>query len=99
MTNQYKALSEYGRAIFGEDVFDADFSVVEEKDHIDGGHLELVPRKYKVTSNNFTSGVEGDEYHAALLKEIEAALIAGGHLVRDDSPPAKKAAAKPVKPE
>lgn len=98
MTNQYKALSEYGRAIFGEDIFDADFSAIEERDHIDGGHLKLVPRKYKVTSNNFTGGLEGDEYHAALLKDIETALVAGGHLVRDDAPPAKKAAAKP-KPE
>lgn len=101
MTNQYKAVSEYGRAIFGEDVFDADFAVTEERDHLDGGHLKLVPRKYKVISNNFTSGPAGSEYEAALPVEIERALVAGGHLVRDDAPPAKddappakKAAAK-----
>lgn len=94
MTNQYKAVSEYGRAIFGEDIFDADFGVSEEKDHLDGGHLELVPRKYKVTSNNFSGGPEGGEYRAALLKEIEASLVAGGHIMRDDAPPAKKATAK-----
>lgn len=94
MTNTYKATSEYGRAIFGEDVFDGDFVATEEKDHLDGGHLELVPRKYKVTSNNFTDGVEGAAHWAALLKDVEDALVAGGHLVRDDSAPAKKAAAK-----
>lgn len=82
MTNQYKAVSIYGKAVFGEDVFDADFAAAEERDHLDAGHLELVPRTYKVTSNNFTGGDHGSEYEAALPVEIEAALVAGGHLVR-----------------
>lgn len=94
--NQYKAVSEYGRAIFGEGVFDADFAAVEEKDHLDSGHLELVPRKYEILSANFSGGVMGDEYEAALVKDIETALIDGGHLKRKDEkkPVAKKAAAK-----
>lgn len=98
MTNQYRAVSIYGKAIFGEDIFDADFAASEEKDHLDGGHLELVPRKYTITSNNFTGGAEGDEYEAALVKDIEEMLVAGGHLARSDPKPetaaGKKAAAK-----
>lgn len=89
MTNTYKALSEYGKAIFGEDVFNADFTASEEKDHLDGGHLEIVPRDYEVTSDNFSGGPKGAHYRAALLKEVEAALIAGYHIRRmgDDEPP------------
>lgn len=93
MTNTYKATDEYGRAIFGEDVFDADFDATEEKDHLDGGHLEIVPREYVVLSENFSGGKKGMTYHAALLKEIEAALIQGGHIARADKPATKKAAA------
>lgn len=90
MTNQYRAVSIYGKAIFGEDIFDADFAASEEKDHLDGGHLELVPRKYTITSNNFTGGAEGDEYEAALVKDIEEMLVAGGHLARVDVAQDKK---------
>jgi hypothetical protein len=95
MINTYKATDEYGRAIFGEDVFDADFAAGEEKDHLDGGHLEIVPRNYTVLSDNFSGGAKGETYSAALLKEIEAALIAGGHIARvsDAKPAVKKAAA------
>ncbi len=94
MTNTYKAVSEYGRAIFGDDVFDGDFDAAEEKDHLDGSHLEIVPRKYKVLSNNFTDGEMGSEYVAALPKGREDLLLQGGHLRRDDSPPATKPATK-----
>lgn len=95
MTNTYRSTSEYGRAIFGEDVFDGDFTAAEEKDHLDGGHLEIVPRKYTVLSDNFSGGEKGSEYVAALPKDIETALLQGYHLQRvDDAPVAKKAAAK-----
>lgn len=87
MTNQYKATSAYGKAIFGEDVFDGDFTAGEEKDHLDGGHLELVPRDYEVTSDDFSGGPKGSMYTAALVKEIEESLIAGYHLVRKDAEP------------
>ena len=92
MTNSYRALSPQAVAMFAEGVFDADFEAAEEKDHLDSGLLELVPRKYKVLSNNFSGGLMGGEYRAGLLKDIEAALIQGGHLQRDDAPAAKKAA-------
>lgn len=89
MTNTYRPVSEYGKAQWGPDVFDGDFTVTDEKDHIDGGHLEIVPRKYTVLSDNFSGGPQGGEYMGALRKEIEAALIQGGHIQRvDDEPPA-----------
>ena len=93
MGNTYKATSAYGRAIFGEDVFDADFEAAEEKDHLDGGHLELVPRDYEVVSDSFSGGPKGSLYRGAFVKEIEHALIAGYHLKRVEPAPAKKAAA------
>jgi hypothetical protein len=95
MTNTYKPTSAYGRAIFGDDVFDGDFDAAEEKDHLDGGHLEIVPRKYEVLSDNFSGGRKGSEYTAALVKDVEAALLAGYHLRRADAAAkvAKKAAA------
>jgi len=94
MTNQYKALSEYGKAIFGEGVFDADFDAAEERDLLDGGHLELVPRDYEILSDNFSGGMKGMTYHAALVKDVETALIAGYHLKRVNPAPAKPTAKK-----
>jgi F0F1-type ATP synthase epsilon subunit len=94
MENQYKATSEYGKAIFGEDTFDADFTAAEEKDHVDGGHLEIVPRDYEVLSDNFSEGSKGDVYTAALPKEREEWLLGGYHLKRLDPLPEKKPAAK-----
>lgn len=94
MTNTYKAVSAYGQAHFGDDVFDGDFDATEEKDLLDAGHVVIVPRKYKVLSNNFSGGPQGGDYTAGLLKDVEAALIAGGHIERvDDAPVAKKKAA------
>lgn len=91
MTNTYKAVSAYGKAVFGEDVFDGDFDATEEKDLLDAGHVEIVPRKYTVLTNNFSGGSQGSEYNAGLLKDVETALLAGGHLRRvEDAPAAKK---------
>ncbi len=92
--NTYKATDEYGAAHFGEDMFDAEFDVLEERDLLDAGHLEIVPRRYKVLSDNFSGGAKGEPYMAALPMEIEAALVAGGHIMRADAKPAKKAAAR-----
>lgn len=99
MTNTYKAISEYGKAIFGEDVFDGDFDAAEEKDHLDAGHLEIVPRDYEVTSNNFSGGPMGSPYRAALRKEIEEALIAGYHIKRVDSVAPGKVEEPPAEPD
>lgn len=94
MPNTYRPLSEYGKAVWGEAVFDGDFTVAEELDHVAGGHLEIVPRKYRVLSDNFTGGPQDGEYLGALRMETEAALIQGGHLERVDKPVDKKPAAK-----
>lgn len=95
MTNTYKAVSEYGRAIFGEHVFDGDFDAGEEKDLVGAGHLEIEPRKYRILSDNFSGGEMGSDVMAAYPMEIEAALLQGNHLRRaDDKPAAKKTAEK-----
>jgi hypothetical protein len=86
MTNTYRATSEYGRAVFGEDVFDADFTVLEERDHLDG-HIELVPRAYTVTSDDYAAGKKGDVVQLALPIETEAALVSGGHIERVEPVP------------
>ena len=88
MTNTYRAVSEYGKATYGDDAVDLDLSVMDEKDALDGGHLEIVPRRYMVLSDNFSGGPQGGEYMGALRKENEAALIQGGHIKRADEPPA-----------
>jgi hypothetical protein len=82
MSNTYRATSPAAVAAFAEGVFERAFSPSEEKDWLDSGLLELVPRKYKVVSNNYSGGAQGSEIEAALLVEIEAALVQGGHLKR-----------------
>jgi hypothetical protein len=92
----YRAVSDRGRAIFGEDTFDADFGAVEEQDHL-VADLEIVPRPYKVLSDNYEAGKQGDTVELALPVEIEAALVSGGHLERiepEPKPAKKKTAAK-----
>jgi hypothetical protein len=88
--NTYKAVSERAKILNGEDVFEADFSALEEKDHLDGGHLEIVPRTYRVLSNNFSAAKQGATFDGAFLVEQEAALIQGGHIERVDVPAKKK---------
>lgn len=82
--NTYRAVSARAKAIHGEDVFEAALSPVEERDQLAGGHLEIVPRAYEVLSNNYSAGKQGDVLDLALPVEIEAALIAGGHIKRAD---------------
>lgn len=94
MTNTYKASSVVGEHYFGEGVIDLDLSAVEERDAIDGGHLEIVPRAYRVLSDNYAAGKQGESVELALLKEQEAALIQGGHIERVDKPAAKAAEKK-----
>lgn len=92
--NTYKALTPAAEAAFSAGVFERDFTPTEERDHLDSGLLELVPRTYKVLSNNFSAGQQGDTFEAAYLVEIEQALIQGGHIERVDEvkPKAKKTA-------
>lgn len=90
MTNTYRAVSGYGKAIYGEEVFEGDFTAAEERDHLEGKHLELVSRKYRVLSDNFAAGEQGSEIEAAYPVEIEAAL-SGVHIERVKAPLAEEA--------
>jgi len=90
MSNTYRAKTKAATAAFSDGVFEHEFTVTEEKDWLDSGLLELVPRKYKVLSDNYAVPL-GETFEAAMLKEIEAALISGGHIERvDPKPTAKK---------
>ena len=80
-SNIYRALTPQAVGVFSEGVFEADFSPSEEKDWLDSGLLELVPRQYKVLSDNYAVP-RGETFEAALLVENEAALISGGHIER-----------------
>lgn len=81
MTNTYRAKTKAAEAAFSSGVFERDFTVTEERDALDSGLLELVPRTYRVLSDNYAVP-EGETFEAALLIENEAALIAGGHIER-----------------
>ena len=100
MSNSYRPLSVAAKSQYDEGVVDLDLSVMAEKDALDGGHLEIVLRKYRVLSDNYTPGKQGEVIELALPKENEAALIAGSHIERYDEPakedkkPAAKAADK-----
>ena len=88
MANKYRAVSDYGKAVFGEEPFDAEFTAAEEGDHLNAGHLEIVPRTYRVLSNNYSAGKQGEAVSLALLVDHESSLIQGGHIERVE--PAKK---------
>jgi hypothetical protein len=90
MTNTYKALSDVGEHYFGKGVVEADLSPAEEQDALGGGHLEIVPRKYRVLSDNYEAGKQGDVVDLALLVEHESALLQGGHIERVDKPATKQ---------
>lgn len=90
MANTYRAASPLGEALHGKDVFEAEFTAAEERDHLAGGHLEIVPRPYRVLSPRFAAGEPGDTVELALPVEKEAMLL-GVHIERVDKP-AKKAA-------
>ena len=82
MTNTYMPLSVAAKSQYGDAVVELDLSVMDEKDALDGGHLEIAPRAYKVLSDNFSGGPQNGQYLGALRVETEAALIAGGHIER-----------------
>lgn len=91
--NQYKARTSAAEGLFGSEQFDREFSAIEERDYLDRGLLEIVPRPYRVLSDNYTidgKPVPHDEIvELAFPVEIEAALVNGGHLerVRRDARP------------
>jgi hypothetical protein len=83
--NTYRPVSARAKAIHGEEPFEAEFSVVDERDHINGGHLAIEPRSYKVLSANYGPG-QGKTFDGAFPIELEAALISGGHIERVEKP-------------
>ena len=89
MSNTYRAKTKAGEAAFAAGVFERDFTATDERDWLDSGVLELVPRTYKVLSDNYGAGAQGEQVELALPVETEAALISGGHIERVE--PAKKA--------
>lgn len=89
--NTYEATSPAAVAAFADGVFERDFSPAEEQDWLGSGLLEIVPRTYRVLSNNYEAGEQGALVELALLKEQEQALISGGHIERVDKPAAKAA--------
>ena len=82
MANTYRAVSDYGKAVFGEDPFEAEFTAADEGDHLKSGHLELVPRAYRVLSDNFAAAKQGDTFDGVFVVDHESALIQGGHSER-----------------
>jgi hypothetical protein len=94
MTNTYRAVSERAKALHDPAEFEAEFTPADERDQLDAGHLEIVPRPYKVLSNNFSAGKQDDTVDLALPVEQEAALIQGGHIERVDKPESKPTSRK-----
>lgn len=94
MSNLYRPLSERAKALLGEDPVERDWTAGEEADMLSAGHVEIVPRPYKVLVNNCSHGEQGSTVDLALPVDTESALILGGILERDDPPAPKKAAAK-----
>lgn len=92
--NTYKATSPAAVAAFADGVFDHEFSPSDERDWLDSGLLALVPRTYRVLTNNYEAGKQGELVELALLKEHEQGLIQGGHIERVDKPAAKAAQKK-----
>lgn len=93
MAREYKALSVIGEVYY----LDHDLSPAEERDGVDGGHIEIVPSTYRVLSDNYEAGPEGTEFEAALPMETEAALIQGGHIERVEKAPTKPVAKSATK--
>ncbi|HET6915734.1 MAG TPA: hypothetical protein VFH56_06545 [Acidimicrobiales bacterium] len=83
----YRAVSDRARAIHGEEPFEADLSAVDEADELAGGHLEIVPRPYRVLVNNYTRGAQGEVVDLPLRVDEERALLAGGIVERADPEP------------
>jgi hypothetical protein len=96
MTNTYQATTPAAIAAFAAGVFERDFTVAEERDWLDSGLLELVPRTYRVLSNNYSTAKQGGTFEGALLSEIEAALIQGGHIERYGEPAKEAVDKKPA---
>jgi hypothetical protein len=94
MPNTYRPTSDRAKALYGSDDVDLDLSATDEADALQGGHLALVPRPFKVLVNNYEAGEQGDVVDLALHVDQESALVSGGILERAEpkKPAAKKSA-------
>lgn len=90
--NTYRPLSERAKAIHGDEPVELDLTAGEEADLLSAGHVEIVPRPYKVLVSNCTHGAQDSVVDLALPVDTEAALTLGGILERHDAPakPARK---------
>jgi len=98
--NTYRPVSDRAKALYGTDDLERELSASDESDMLTAGHLEIVPRPYRVLVNNFTDGEQGETVDLALRVDQEAALISGGIVERVEAPPkaaAKKSAKKSAK--
>ena len=99
--NQYRALHPSLIATFGDGVFEHEFTVLEERDWLERGLLVIEPRPYRTLTDRYTVDgtpiATGAVVELALPIEVEAALVAGGHLarVRRDAHPTGEAEAAP----
>lgn len=80
--NTYRALSPAAEGMFAAGVFEHEFTVLEERDALDAGLVEIVPRPYRVLTDNFAAAPQGETFEAAFPVETETALIAAGHIER-----------------
>ncbi len=94
MSNIYIAKTPAAEAAFFVGEFEHEFSVTQERDLVASGLIEIVPRRYRVLTDTPVHGVtaldKDPTFEAALLIEQEAALVAGGHIERVVTPPAKR---------
>lgn len=85
-TQNYRVLSVRGVLGYeqGEE-FERAFTVDEERDYLDRGQLEIVPREYRVVGPNEVNGVKApDTFTAAMRIENERQLLDGGQIERVD---------------
>jgi len=93
MSNQYRAVHPSWQSVYGDDVFESELTAEEERDWLDRGLWELVPRPYRVLVDNYTVDgqpvPQGGIVEVGFPIEIETMLVDGGHLerVRRDAKP------------
>ena len=79
------------------DTLELDLAAPEEQDLVASVRLEIAPRPYKVVGDVFKvfDKAKGESFEAALTKDQEAALLAGGQAeLVEDAKPAPKPAPK-----
>jgi hypothetical protein len=99
VSNRYKVLLplQVNGHTQGE-TFEHEFTVEEERNVIDSGLLEIVPRSYRVlTDTRVHETGKDDTFEAALLIEQEAHLVNAGFVERADPPEPPTPKTKPQK--